>query len=145
MGASGGIGLILVFGLRGLVADVFSGIALHLDASISVGNWGDLQYRGRDLSGKVLDFAWRTVVLADRGDNPVPMPNGEFAGVMVTNRSRPIPLSKYECVLELDAEHDTARILGSLDNALARAVLDACWPPGLRLTCSETPSHAHGQ
>ncbi|OYO29119.1 mechanosensitive ion channel family protein [Janthinobacterium sp. PC23-8] len=124
LGASGVIGLILGFGLRGLVADVFSGIALHLDASISVGDWVDLQYRGRDLSGKVLDFAWRTVVLADRADNLVLIPNGEFAGVMVTNRSRPSPLSKYECVLELDAEHDTARVLAILDNALARAVMD---------------------
>ena len=124
LGASGVIGLILGFGLRGLVADVFSGIALHMDASISVGDWVDLQYRGRELSGKVLDFAWRTVVLADRADNLVLIPNGELAGVMVTNRSRPSPLSKYECVLELDAEHDTARILVILDNALARAVLD---------------------
>lgn len=130
LGASGVIGLILGFGLRGLVADVFSGIALHLDASISVGDWVDLQYRGRDMSGKVLDFAWRTVVLADRADNLVLIPNGEFAGVMVTNRSRPGPLSKYECVLELDADHDTARILAILDNALARAVQDGLLSAG---------------
>ncbi|OBV38233.1 Small-conductance mechanosensitive channel [Janthinobacterium psychrotolerans] len=130
LGASGVIGLILGFGLRGLVADVFSGIALHLDASISVGDWVDLQYRGRDMSGKVVDFAWRTVVLADRADNLVLIPNGEFAGVMVTNRSRPGPLSKYECLLELDAGHDTARILAILDNALARAVQDGLLSAG---------------
>ncbi|WP_426078171.1 mechanosensitive ion channel family protein [Janthinobacterium sp. PSPC3-1] len=132
LGASGVIGLILGFGLRGLVADVFSGIALHLDASINVGDWVDLQYRGRDMSGKVLDFAWRTVVLADRADNIVLIPNGEFAGVMVTNRSRPNALSKYDCVLELGAEHDTARVLAILGNALERAVHDgvlAAQPP----------------
>lgn len=117
-------GLILGFGLRGLVADVFSGIALHLDASIAVGDWVDLQYRGREMSGKVLDFAWRTVVLADRADNIVLIPNGEFAGVMVTNRSRPSPLSKFDTPLELDVAHDSARVLAILHNALGRAVHD---------------------
>jgi len=46
-----------------------------------VGDWGDLQYRGRDVSGKVLDLSWRTVVLAVRADNLVLIPNGEFAGI----------------------------------------------------------------
>lgn len=124
LGASGVIGLVLGFGLRGLVADVFSGIALHLDASIAVGDWIDLNHRGRDVSGRVVDFAWRTVVLADRSDNLVLIPNGEFAAIMVVNRSRPGGFSKFDCMLELGAEHDEARVLAVLQTALDKAALD---------------------
>ncbi len=49
LGASGVIGLVLGFALRGLVSDVFSGIALQLDRSIALGDWLDFQYRGRDM------------------------------------------------------------------------------------------------
>src|SRR5205085_6365717 len=45
LGASGIIGLVLGFALRGLVSDVFSGIALQLDPTLNPGDWLDFQYR----------------------------------------------------------------------------------------------------
>jgi small-conductance mechanosensitive channel/CRP-like cAMP-binding protein len=124
LGASGIIGLVLGFALRGLVSDIFSGIALQIDASLHPGDWLDFQYRGRDLSGKLLDIAWRTVVIADTSENIVIIPNGEFASIMVTNRSRPTNVSEYSTTIELGAEHDEARILAILETAVERAMLE---------------------
>lgn len=124
LGASGIIGLVMGFALRGLVSDIFSGIALQIDASLTPGDWLDFQYRGRDLSGKLLDIAWRTVVIADTSENIVIIPNGEFAAIMVTNRSRPSPVSEYSATIELDCEHDEKRIIAILGTAVERAMLD---------------------
>jgi hypothetical protein len=68
---------------RGLVSEL--GIALQIDASLTPGDWLDFHY-GRDLSGKLLDIAWRTVVMPIP-ENIVIIPNGEFAAIMVTNRA----------------------------------------------------------
>ena len=124
LGASGIIGLVLGFALRGLVSDIFSGIALQIDAALNPGDWLDFQYRGRDLSGKLLDIAWRTVVFADTSENIVIIPNGEFAAIMVTNRSRPTNVSEYSTTIELGSEHDEARILAILETAVERAMLE---------------------
>ncbi|OYT92344.1 MAG: hypothetical protein CFE43_08735 [Burkholderiales bacterium PBB3] len=124
LGASGIVGLVMGFALRGLVSDIFSGIALQIDASLAPGDWLDFQYRGRDLSGKLLDIAWRTVVIADTSENIVIIPNGEFAAIMVTNRSRPSNVSEYSTTIELDSEHDEKRVLAILETAVERAMLD---------------------
>ena len=121
LGASGVLGLVLGFALRGLVSDVFSGIALQLDRSIGLGDWLDFQYRGRDMSGKLQEIAWRTVVFADRAANIVLIPNGEFANLVITNRSRPTALSEYGSSIDLGAEHDEARIRAILQGAVNRA------------------------
>nr|WP_295769192.1 mechanosensitive ion channel family protein [Rhodoferax sp.] len=124
LGASGIIGLVMGFALRGLVSDIFSGIALQIDASLTPGDWLDFQYRGRDLSGKLLDIAWRTVVIADTSENIVIIPNGEFAAIMVTNRSRPSNVSEYSTTIELDCEHDEKRVIAILETAVERAMLE---------------------
>ena len=124
LGASGVIGLVLGFALRGLVADVFSGIALQMDRSIGLGDWLDFQYRGRDMSGKLLEISWRTVVFADRSENIVLIPNGEFASLVITNRSRPSSLSEYGSSIDLGAEHDDFRVRTVLQGALNRAALE---------------------
>lgn len=124
LGASGIIGLVMGFALRGLVSDIFSGIALQIDASLTPGDWLDFQYRGRDLSGKLLDIAWRTVVIADTSENIVIIPNGEFAAIMVTNRSRPSNVSEYSTTIELDCEHDEKRVIAILGTAVERAMLE---------------------
>lgn len=124
LGASGIVGLVLGFALRGLVADVFSGIALQIDPSIKPGEWLDFNHRGRNMSGKLVDVTWRTVILADRSRNLILIPNGEFASMMVINRSRPASHSRYDVFIDIGAEHDEARIVPILQNALERSVAE---------------------
>lgn len=122
LAASGIVGLAVGFAVRGLLSDVFSGIALHLDASVRAGDWIDLMLRGQQVSGRLVDIQWRTVVIADRANNHVFIPNSEFATATVVNRSQPGSATEYSTALPVAARHDRARVVQVLDNALARAV-----------------------
>lgn len=122
LAASGIIGLAVGFALRGLLADVFSGIALHLDASLRTGDWIDVTLRGKEYSGQLLDIHWRTVVLNDRSENHLIIPNSEFAIATVVNRSRPTIPTEYGASLWIPSQYERARVVTILENAMARAV-----------------------
>lgn len=122
LAASGIVGLAVGFALRGLLADVFSGIALHLDASLCSGNWIDITLRGKEYSGRLVDIQWRTVVLADRSENHVLIPNSEFATACVVNRSLPGPATEFGASLAIGSQYERPRVMQILENALARAV-----------------------
>lgn len=119
LAASGIVGLAVGFALRGLLSDVFSGIALHLDASFRVGDWLDLTMRGQQVSGRLVDIQWRTVVVADRERNHIFIPNSEFATATILNRSQPLPETEYNAVLPVSSQYDRARVVQVLENALA--------------------------
>lgn len=129
LAASGIVGLAVGFALRGLLSDIFSGIALHLDASFEVGNWIDVTVRGLQISGRVVDIQWRTVVIADRMENHVAVPNGEFAQAIIVNRSRPSIATEYGAPIAIQSRYDRARVIQVLDNALSRAVRDGVLLP----------------
>lgn len=122
LAASGIVGLAIGFALRGLLSDVFSGIALHLDASFRTGDWLDITLRGQQIVGRLVDIQWRTVVIADRDTNHVFIPNGEFATAVIVNRSQPERLTEYNTPLPVGSQYDRARVLQVLENALACAV-----------------------
>lgn len=126
LAASGIAGLAVGLALRGLLADVFSGIALNLDAGLRSGDWLDLTLRGREYSCRLVDIHWRTVVLADRAENQVFIPNSEFTMASIVNRSRPGPASEYKVLLPLPIQHDRARVCAVLENALTSCA-EAGW------------------
>jgi len=120
LAASGVFGLILGYALRGLVTDIFSGVALHLDARLSRGDWIDLTHRGREISGKIVNIEWRNVILIDSCENNILIPNGEFAAALVVNRSKPTPATRYTAYIDLDVALDQDHVLAILGNALRR-------------------------
>jgi small-conductance mechanosensitive channel len=122
LAASGIVGLAVGFALRGLLADVFSGIALNLDASLHTGHWIDLTLRGKEYSGRLVDIQWRTVVLADRAGNHILIPNSEFATGSILNRSLPLPSTEFGTSLPVSSQYDRGRVVQILENALDRAV-----------------------
>lgn len=124
LAASGIAGLAVGLAVRGLLADIFSGIALNLDASLNSGDWIDVTLRKAQVSGRLLDIQWRTVVIADRSENLVFIPNSEFATATVVNHSQPQPYSEYAATVPVDVRHDRARVMRVLDSALTRAVGD---------------------
>lgn len=124
LAASGIAGLAVGFAIRGLLSDIFSGIALHLDTSINAGDWMDVSVRSNHFSGRLIDIQWRTVVIADRSENLVFIPNSEFATAIVVNRSHPTKASEYGASLPVSIEYDRARVAELLENVLSRAVGD---------------------
>jgi small-conductance mechanosensitive channel/CRP-like cAMP-binding protein len=124
LAASGIAGLAVGFALKGIISDIFSGIALHMDASIQTGDWIDFQDRGQTLVCRLIDIQWRSTVLKDRRNNLIVVPNTVFASTLLVNRSRPVAASEYSVSIDIGSEFEASRIRGILDNALARSVAD---------------------
>jgi small-conductance mechanosensitive channel/CRP-like cAMP-binding protein len=119
LAASGIVGLVMGFALRGLVSDLFFGIALHIDRNLSIGDWVDVSFRGRDVSGQVMDIHWRSVILHDTADNLVLVPNSEFASAVVINRSKPNIGTEYSTSISIGSEYESSRVLNALEMVLA--------------------------
>ena len=124
LAASGIVGLAVGFAVRGLLSDIFSGIALHLDSSITPGDWLDVIARGGQRSGRLVDIHWRVVVLADLSENLIFIPNSEFATATIINRSQPMTATEYGTSLPVSSEFDRIRVTEVLGNALARVVTE---------------------
>jgi small-conductance mechanosensitive channel/CRP-like cAMP-binding protein len=124
LAASGIAGLAVGFALKGIISDIFSGIALHMDASIQTGDWIDFQDRGQTRVCRLMDIQWRSTVLKDRMNNLVIVPNTVFASTLLVNRSRPSIPSEYNVSIEVGSEYEVSRVRRILENALARSVAD---------------------
>lgn len=83
---SGILVAILGFALRGSLADVFSGIALGLEAPYRIGDWISIN---DDTRGRVTEIGWRTTRLFTRDDTYVILPNSAIARQKLTNYSAP--------------------------------------------------------
>lgn len=121
LAASGIVGLAVGFAVRGLLADIFCGIALHLDASLAVGDWICVNIRGKDIIGRVVDIQWRTTVL-QFVHNQINIPNSEFASGTITNWSRPNPASEFTATIPVPVEIDRKRVLAIIDTAMAKLI-----------------------
>ncbi|MCA0301146.1 MAG: mechanosensitive ion channel [Proteobacteria bacterium] len=115
--ASGIFTLVVGFALRGLVSDLFSGIALHVDKHIVPGDWVEIRNRDQVLTARVLEFDWRCTVLEDRWGGVMVIPNGQFSQTRIANLSRPAAQQRLSLRLEVAVEHDHATITGILNNA----------------------------
>jgi small-conductance mechanosensitive channel/CRP-like cAMP-binding protein len=87
LAASGVVGLVLGFALRNMIADFFSGIALNLERSFTVGD--RVQIEGSDLTGDVVEINWRTTVIKNFTGNYLIIPNSRMATMQVENFHKP--------------------------------------------------------
>jgi small-conductance mechanosensitive channel/CRP-like cAMP-binding protein len=86
LAASGVAGLVLGFALRSMIADFFSGIALNLERSFSIGDHIKLE---AGVDGEVVEINWRTTVLRNLPGNHVIVPNSKISDMRIENFSRP--------------------------------------------------------
>ena len=135
--ASGIFSLVVGFALRGLVSDVFSGIALHADTHLAPGEWLELRHRGDLITARLIEFDWRCAMLEDRYGNVIIIPNGEFSQTRIRNLSRPVARHRLSAQIEVAIEHDHAQVCNILANACAHVVAKgqilANPPPEVRL------------
>lgn len=124
LAASGVLGIVLGMALRGLVADIFSGIALHLDPSLLIGDWIEVSNKGTPIFGRLTDIQWRATVITDDDENFVLIPNAELALGTITNRSRPDAPSRYWVAIDMESEADSYHVTKILENSLQRAMQD---------------------
>ncbi|MDR5906095.1 mechanosensitive ion channel family protein [Franzmannia qiaohouensis] len=85
--AFGGLGGIMVgFAARDLLANFFSGLAVHLDDPFKVGDW--IRSPDREIEGVVEDIGWRLTRIRTFDSRLLFVPNAAFSTITVENPSR---------------------------------------------------------
>lgn len=103
LAALGAGGVVLGLALRGMVEDLFAGIAVNLDRVIGIGEWIRLA-GGPDgeIIGRVRDIGWRCTQLETDDGILLLVPNGVLGREVVTNLSRPAEPTRQESTIVLD-------------------------------------------
>lgn len=96
---SGIIVAVLGFSLRGVMADIFAGIALSLERAYRIGDWIAIE---GGLGGRVVEINWRSTRIETLDRVQAVVPNGRIAQQRVTNYSAPRPNYRQQVRLTLD-------------------------------------------
>lgn len=83
---SGVFAIVLGLALQSTLSDVFSGIALNLGRSYSVGNWIILE---SGVQGRVIETNWRATHLSNATNDLVVVPNSALAKSQLVNLNSP--------------------------------------------------------
>lgn len=139
LATTGVLGIVLGLAMRGILADFFSGIALNIERSFSLGDFVVMRVRGqRDpFVGTVRELTWRSTRLLTPEDNLVAVPNAVVAAAVVENLSYPSPVSEMEIDLTMDWHADAALaervLLAAATEAWALGATAGDKPPKLRI------------
>lgn len=117
--ALGATGVVAAFGVRGLVADVWTGIAIHLERPFRVGDWVSFfDTQAGAMVGQVRQINWRTTHLLAENRNYLVIPNREIGDSTVVNYWRPAKVNRFEVTVRLDygvpAEEAKRILLGAV-------------------------------
>ena len=133
--AASGVGaLVLGLALRNIIVDIFIGLAVNFDRAFEI---GDCIMLAGGPSGRVIELNWRTTRLLTSEGNMVVIPNGKLGELIVTNFSRPEPMSEFEVSVFLDFDVPTDRALrvfsAALHLATGKAGILETPAPGVRI------------
>lgn len=101
-----GSGLVLAvlgFAIRNVVADIFSGLALSVEAPFSIGDWIHIDTLGR---GRVVEIGWRTSRVVTPDSTYIILPNSQISRQKITNFSA--PREEYRDFVEITLPADTS-------------------------------------
>jgi small-conductance mechanosensitive channel/CRP-like cAMP-binding protein len=120
LATSGVLIAVLGFALRGVLSDVFSGIALNVEHPYRIGDW--LQVGGGQgvppVTGRVIEVNWRSTRLMTNDGTTVVMPNGLIAASRFVNYSMPNPSYRTHIRVHLDPAVPVERARRILTTAL---------------------------
>jgi len=83
---SGVVAIVLGLALQSTLADVFSGIAVGIEAPFQVGDRISL---GADIEGRVIETNWRSIRVQTDGEEIAVIPNSLMAKLQIVNRNVP--------------------------------------------------------
>lgn len=83
---SGLVLAMLGFAIRNVVADIFSGLALGIEAPFRIGDWVTIEGLA---TGRVQEIGWRTTRLVTGDSTYVILPNSQISRQRITNFSAP--------------------------------------------------------
>ena len=120
---SGVVAIVLGLALQNTLADVFSGIAVGIEAPFQVGDRISL---GADIEGRVIETNWRSIRVQTDGEDIAIIPNSVMAKLQIVNRSVPSRRRTVSAEVPCPATVDPAYVIQVLDEAtlLCPAILD---------------------
>jgi small-conductance mechanosensitive channel len=111
---SGVVAIVLGLALQSTLADVFSGIAVGIEAPFQVGDRISL---GDDIEGRIIETNWRSIRVQTDGDDIAIIPNSVMAKLQIVNRSVPSRRRAVSAELRCPAMVDPERVIQVLDEA----------------------------
>jgi small-conductance mechanosensitive channel/CRP-like cAMP-binding protein len=117
--ASGAGAIVIGLALRNVILDIFIGLAVNFDRAFEI---GDTIMLAGGPTGRVVELNWRTTRLLTSEGNLVVIPNGKLGELIVTNFSRPEPVSEFAQSVFLDFDVPAERALRVLNAAVHSAV-----------------------
>lgn len=130
-----GSGLVLAvlgFAIRNVLADVFSGLALGIEAPFRIGDWVRIETLAE---GRVQEIGWRTTRLVSRDSTYVILPNSQISARRITNFSAPRQEYRDHAELTLPADLPVAEARRLIAEAAATArTISGGKPPEVQVT-----------
>ena len=126
---SGAIGIVLGIALRGIILDIFTGLAVNFDHSYRIGDWVELIDRALPLPpirGKVTEINWRATRILTEDKRVMVVPNSRMGEMVVANMSLPDDICRFDTQIVLDFSVPTARAM----RVLLAGVRASCGPLG---------------
>ncbi len=109
---SGVFGLVFGFAGRSLIADLFCGIALHLDPPFRIGDWIEWREGNEEILARVEQINWRSTRVHARDDTKTLfIPNSHLSSVAITNVFAPLGRTRQIVRIPLDPFEDLTRAM----------------------------------
>lgn len=97
LAALGAGGVVLGFALRDLFADVFTGLAINIDRTLTIGDWVQIdEGNGNVTIARIREMGWRCTSLVTEEQTTVIVPNGMLGRERVVNITQPIEPTRFE-------------------------------------------------
>jgi len=93
-----------------MISDVFSGMALNLEKSFSLGDWLEIEMKTRPagaMTGRVIEINWRATRLLTQANEVIVIPNSEMARSKFVNYS--LPEHHYRTEVQVPLSHAIPR------------------------------------
>ena len=134
--ASGATAVVLGIALQTTIQDLFSGLAINLDGSYSLGDWLTIysDQMPEPIYGRVTHMTWRSTFLALDDGRRVMVPNHIATNNAVMNHSRPADAKRLSVTIGIDPRMPSDRVVDMLLGEAFKAVRR----PGLARTPEPT-------
>ena len=130
--ASGAAAIVLGIALQTVIQDLFSGMAINLDGSYSLGDWLTIYSEQLDqpVYGRVTHISWRSTFLTLDDGRRLMVPNHIVTANPVMNHSRPADAKRLTVEVSIDSRMPADRVIDMLLGEAFKAVRK----PGLART-----------
>ncbi|MEI9991925.1 MAG: mechanosensitive ion channel family protein [Rhizomicrobium sp.] len=122
--ASGATAVVLGIALQTTIQDLFSGLAINLDGSYSLGDWLTIysDQIPEPIYGRVTHMTWRSTFLALDDGRRVMVPNHIATNNAVMNHSRPADAKRLSVEVAIDNRMPSDRVIDMLLGEAFKAV-----------------------